>query len=206
MSHVDNPWVTHSGTAPPGESAPGVESYGESAEQVTEGRALRPHEGLPPGPTALPVWQQSARARWWWLGCHGGAGVTSLQRALGDGADALRGWPYLGPAHPAPQVVLVARSSAAGLEAAQAAARQWAARQAGTPDPGLLGLVVVADAPGRLPPPLRRLRDLVAGGVPRTWDVPFTEAWRLGEDPATHHPRAVTTLARALHSLTETGT
>jgi hypothetical protein len=47
----------------------------------------------------------------------------------------------------------------------------------------LLGLVAVADAPGRLPRPLRDLLRLVSGGVPRMWEMPWVESWRLGDPP-----------------------
>jgi hypothetical protein len=78
-------------------------------------------------------------------------------------------------------VLLVARSHAAGLCAAQAAARQWAAGV--LPHVRLLGLVVVADAPGKLPKPLRDLLRLISGGVPQVWELPWVEALRLGDPP-----------------------
>lgn len=201
MSQVANPWVT-----PPDTSATAIPGAPVPEESVPAVRDVRPHAGVSlPVSGGPPVWIQPSPARWWWLGCHGGAGVSTLQHACGDGADALRGWPHVAGAA-AQHVVLVARSTAAGLQAAQTAARQWAAGGAGQPGPVLLGLVVVADAPGRLPPPLRRLQRLVAGGVPRTWEIPFADAWRLGEDPATTRPRAAGDLARDLNSLTESGT
>lgn len=77
-------------------------------------------------------------------------------------------------------VVLVARSHVSGLRAAQAAAAQWASRRLPS-SVRLLGLAVVADAPGRRPKPLRDLLDLVAGGFPTWWDLPWVEGLRLGE-------------------------
>nr|WP_286219605.1 hypothetical protein [Paraoerskovia sediminicola] len=44
----------------------------------------------------------------------------------------------------------------------------------------LLGLAIVADAPGRLPRALRHQAQVIAGGVPRTWNVPWMESWRMG--------------------------
>jgi hypothetical protein len=73
-------------------------------------------------------------------------------------------------------VVLVARSDVRGLTAAQRAATQWASGSVLGVD--LLGLVISADAPGRLPRPLRDLSALVAGGVPRVWHLPWIEPWR----------------------------
>jgi hypothetical protein len=78
--------------------------------------------------------------------------------------------------------VLLARTSATGLLAARAALRQWAAGDAPVE---LAGLVLLADAPGRLPGPLRDLAALVAGGAPRCWSIPWVEAWRLGEPVVT---------------------
>jgi len=75
--------------------------------------------------------------------------------------------------------VLVARTNARGLRAAQAAATQWAAGL--VPHVEVVGLVLMADAPGRLPKALRDLAQVVGGGVPRVWTVPWIEALRLGE-------------------------
>ena len=53
----------------------------------------------------------------------------------------------------------------------------------------MLGLIVVADAPGRLPRPLAALvRSLRAGDqLPQVWRAPWVEAWRLGERPTTQN-------------------
>ncbi|MFG3253217.1 DUF6668 family protein [Streptomyces sp. NPDC048172] len=131
---------------------------------------------------------------WWWLGAHGGAGVSALEEAVPGGRDAERAWPAAAEAQP---VVLVARSSARGLAAAQNAAQQWASRMVTGVD--LLGLVVVADAPGRLPRALRDRVRLVSGAVPRLWEIPWVEPWRLGEP---HLPKACASLARDLTRLT----
>ncbi|WP_093804079.1 DUF6668 family protein [Streptomyces sp. Wb2n-11] len=152
-------------------------------------------------PQGLPLRSVQRPARWWWLGCHGGAGVTSLSAAAPGGTDAFRYWPLPVAGLPLQRVVLVARSNAAGLQAAQLAARQWAS--GAVPGVQVEGLVVVADSPGRLPAPLRDLSRLVSGGVPRTWTVPWMEAWRLGEPPAATVPRELAGLARDLLALTE---
>ena len=118
------------------------------------------------------------------LGAHGGAGVTSLLRAGLDqvATDADRRWPQEGP------VVLVARTSTSGLEWARDLARQHASSLQG--DVELLGLVLVADAPGRVPRRTAGLRDLVAGAFPRAWHVPWLEEWRLAasSEPLPAHP------------------
>ena len=87
-----------------------------------------------------------------------------------------------------------------GLLATQRAATQWASGL--VPNVELLGLVLVADAPGRTPRPLRDFAYVVAGGLPRTWTVPWIEPWRLGEQPdMTTAPRDVCRLVDDLTSL-----
>ncbi|MFC4883583.1 DUF6668 family protein [Streptomyces beijiangensis] len=156
---------------------------------------VRPDTGLQV--SAYPV----QGGGWWWLGAHGGAGVSTLQQAAG-GQDASRVWPIPSQGG-ALQVVVVCRSTAHGLTMAQTAARQWAS--GALPWIDLLGLVVVADAPGSLPRPLRDLRHLVEGGYPRSWTVPWVDAWRLGEPSTTHQPRQLASMTRELASLTRTG-
>lgn len=124
-----------------------------------------------PGPVVPVSW-------WCWLGAHGGSGVTTLSRLVPGGHDLHGSWPK-NPGGPPVPVIVVARSDARGLRAAQDLARAWSDGE--TPGPVLLvGLVVVADAPGRLPKPLRDLERLVAGGYPRLWRVPWVEPWRQG--------------------------
>jgi hypothetical protein len=67
----------------------------------------------------------------------------------------------------------------------------------------VIGLVLVADAPGRLPKPLAELRHLVSGAYPHVWDVPWVEAWRQGDPPgARNTPKEVGRMAEVLRSLT----
>jgi len=137
----------------------------------------------------------------WWLGAHGGAGESTLEELFSGSRGAGRCWP-LSATNVAPaRVVLVARTHAHGLTAAQTAIREWAG---GGVDVLLLGLVLIADAPGRLPHGLRRLAGLVAGGVPALWSVPWIEAWRVGEPPAPHNaPKIVRRLLEDLRAMTE---
>lgn len=123
-----------------------------------------------------PVPQRPEGIWWAWHPLHGGSTATTLATALPGGLvlDVLpvdAGWPAL-------PVVLVCRSHHGGLAAAQ----QWAAAH----PPGTVnvaGLVIVADAPGRLPHPLEALGRLVSGGYPATWRIPWVRDWRLGEPP-----------------------
>jgi hypothetical protein len=178
-----NPWVTDFGTRQRRSDdetslLTGVilaPSYGADRPQPTAVEPLQTG-GLPVAEYPPDVWPP-ARVGWWWAGCHGGAGVTTLLGATGCGRDSLRHWPVLSSGAGS-KVVLVARTHEAGLRAAQAAARQWASGML-PPQVELIGLVLTPDAPGRLPRPLHDLARLVSGGVPRTWEVGWHEELRL---------------------------
>lgn len=114
----------------------------------------------------------------WVTGVHGGAGETRLAGLL-EGARATdHAWPLPKEAPGTPRVLLVCRSDIRGLKAAQSALIQWASGAAPIVD--LLGLAVMADAPGKLPKPLRDFAALIGGGAPRLWMLPWVESWRLG--------------------------
>ena len=100
------------------------------------------------------------------------------------------------------RAVVVARSNARGLAAARVAAQQWASRL--VPGVELIGLVVMADAPGRLPRPLRDLLQVVAGGYARTWTVPWIETWRTSEVDSAAAPREVRRVVDELTALANT--
>lgn len=182
--------------------------------KVVPGRELREQDQRLPRPATarppvygLPIRRIGAlRQRgpaWWFVSCHGGAGASTLVAAVGAGRDAGRQWPVPEPPGIA-RVVLVARTHARGLRAAQASARQWAT--GAVPGVQLLGLVAVADAPGRLPRPLRELLELIEGGLPRVWRLPWVEALRLGDPPAEAGlPISFARLAADLHEMTHSG-
>jgi hypothetical protein len=137
----------------------------------------------------------------WWLGAHGGAGESTLEELFSGSRAAGHSWPVAAAGEPPVRVVLVARTHAHGLRAAQRAIREWAA---GEVQVLLLGLVLMADAPGRLPRRLRELAGLVAGGVPAVWPVPWIEAWRVGEPPGPGNaPKVVGRLLEELRAMTE---
>jgi hypothetical protein len=154
-----------------------VASYGADRPQPSAVEPLR-RGGLPVAEYSPDVWPPT-RATWWWTGCHGGAGVTTLVSATGCGRDSRRHWPVLSSGSTS-KVVLVARTHEAGLRAAQAAARQWAAGML-PPQVELIGLVLTADAPGKLPRQLQDLARLVSGGVPRTWEIGWHSELRLAQ-------------------------
>lgn len=144
----------------------------------------------------LPIQQHPAAAGLWVVGAHGGSGESTLAALDPTWQSAGHVWPLTAP-HPA-RCVLVARSNLTGLLAAQVALRQWA-QPAARPAVQLIGLVVVADAPGRLPKPLRDLALLVAGAAPAVWHMDWVEAWRTDPPTLVNCPRAVRDLVTALH-------
>lgn len=133
------------------------------------------------------------------LAAHGGAGVSSLLRAglaTAGAVDAQRRWPANG------RVLLLARTSTGGLEWARDLARQHASGHAG-PGVELVGLVLVADAPGRLPARIGALADLVCGAFVCCWQVPWLTEWRLAAvtEPLPVHPE-VARLTADVHAMT----
>jgi uncharacterized protein DUF6668 len=196
-AEIPNPWVTATTDTEPRKD----EGVDDAPHALVP--SLGPQPGvIPPPPQSLArVTMAAATARVWWVGVHGGAGESTLARLMEGSSAAGHAWPV--PATSAgsarPSVVLVARTHASGLRAAQAAATEWAA---GDVPVRLLGLVLVADAPGRTPRPLRDLARLVVGGVPSAWHVPWHEPWRLG-DPidAASAPAAVRELLDAIDEL-----
>ncbi|MEU6912929.1 DUF6668 family protein [Streptomyces olindensis] len=129
-----------------------------------------------PGPgSPEPAHAHAAARRFSWVGTHGGAGVSTLAAVYG-GHDSGRTWP--GPGAPT-SVLLVARTHAAGLDTAAGAVEAFRRGQA-PPGLDLDAVVLVADAPGRLPRPLaQRVRSLES--VIDVYRVPWVPAWRLGE-------------------------
>lgn len=172
----DNGWATE--PALPALTEPG------DAVRVTGPSRPQPATVTPPEDGGLQVAEirlHSAWAPpepgWWWAGCHGGAGVTTLMNVIEGGQDSDRAWPV--PRSGESHVVLVARTHEHGLRMAQAAAKQWASGML----PGsvrLLGLVLVPDSAGRRPRALTDLARLIAGGVPRAWELGWHEEFRLG--------------------------
>jgi hypothetical protein len=158
---------------------------------------LQPQAGVDPPDTLLPQFEipSNSPTTLWWVAPHGGAGETTLAQLLPDSAAADHRWPTTCDSDDRPYVVLVARTHQSGLTTAQNAIREWAS---GSIPIELAGLVLVADAPGRLPKPLRALADLVAGGVSEVWRVPWIDAWRLGDITLDRAPSPVRKLINHL--------
>lgn len=170
---ADNPWL--SSTSLPHDTRLAATPPLEDPNASREEAVLAPQPGHvdPPaeGPSARQVDDRGVAL--WLFGVHGGAGESTLAQLIPSARAAEHAWPVGGG-----PVVLVCRSHANGLLAARQAATQWASGQVPAQ---LLGLVVVADAPGALPRALRDLSKLVEGAVPRLWRIDWNESWRLGE-------------------------
>jgi hypothetical protein len=186
-----NPWLTAAKRAaeaanqapstPKDDTERSPETLSSTAELSVTG-ASRPQAGvasLGPG-DGLPVRVVRPGASLWVVGAHGGAGESSIAALVEGWQAAEHAWPDPADVGQSCPCVLVARTHAYGLRAAQAALRQWASGTL-SEHTRLLGLVLVPDASGRLPKPLRDLSAHVAGGAPRTWQFSWLEPWRTGE-------------------------
>lgn len=194
MSDPQHPWITQ----------PSAEKVHVPPVLTSKAipRPTTPQPGVPRPDSShrLPRRDTTQQAEIWWLGVHGGAGESALCHLLPGSRSADHAWPIVHDGSKA-NVVLVARSNAHGLMAAQQAATDWASSS--LPTINLLGLVIVADAPGKLPKLLRDLAQVVSGGVPTVWHLPWVESWRLGElvSPETS-PQNVRAIISAIGDLT----
>lgn len=110
-------------------------------------------------------------------GVHGGAGTTTVARLL-NAIDLDRDWP--GPRDPR-YLFLIARTDARGLTAASQALAGYRTTQ--HPEgPYLAGFILVADAPGRLPKPLKRRIHILASAA-SVYRLVWIPEWRLSEIP-----------------------
>jgi hypothetical protein len=110
----------------------------------------------------------------WWVGCHGGAGTTTLRRLTGLGGDMGAAWPAVHESWATQPIVLVARGTASGLNAAAGVAEQW--RRRAVPGVRVLGLVVVAGSPRRPPKVVTERLKAVGNWVPEVWRVGWVDA------------------------------
>ncbi|MEI8406777.1 MULTISPECIES: DUF6668 family protein [unclassified Kribbella] len=176
---TQNPWTRQQSPTPgpqPAQPGPSPQSG-----QTPRGPSA-PQHGVP-APAEdqrLPKFAIPAADTLWWVGVHGGSGETTMSLLLPGTRAANHRWPIPPPPVPTP-VILVARTNGSGLRAAQRAAIEWASGV--VQGVAVLGLVLIADAPGRLPRVLDDFADIVGGGVPRVWDIPWIEEWRRGEAP-----------------------
>lgn len=196
MTNSSNPWITRSAEPAVEPEAPVIDDRPTPPTGPTG-----PQPGVPEPAAAelLPVREVWAAPSLWVLGVHGGAGESTVAGLVPSWEAAGHAWPRRVERSAAP-VLLVARTHMRGLMAARAAATQWAAGV--VPQADVLGLVLIADAPGRLPRALRDLAQVVSGGVPRAWTVPWIESWRLGESPTlSAAPRAARRMVDEVHGI-----
>jgi hypothetical protein len=113
-------------------------------------------------------------------GAHGGAGTTTVARLLGA-RDAGRHWPRPREEQYPPRVLLVARTHAAGLMAVSQVLAGYCASKHPDDGPYLAGIVLVPDAPGRIPKPLRRRITVLESAV-MVHRLPWVAAWRLTDN------------------------
>ncbi|WP_425247739.1 DUF6668 family protein [Streptomyces sp. NEAU-NA10] len=154
-----------------------------------------PGPGAGAGPYESVAVSAATPRRFSWLATHGGAGASTLAAVYG-GHDCGRDWP--GPDAPS-SVLLVARTHATGLESVL---RTLELFRRGEAPPGLdlEAVVLVADAPGRLPRPLAHRIHLIESVID-VYRVPWVPSWRLGDLSGTP-PRETGPLSR----LTDTPT
>ncbi len=158
--------------------------------------------GSDPVPDTTPTDARPTVFPAYWLGAHGGAGTTSLAAAT-SAIELRQPFPELDAGTKLP-VLVACRSNHNGLAAAQHTARLWSQPASALT---LVGLVVVADAPGRQPKPLRELRFLAGGAYRQVWDVEWFEPWRLGQQPSPLvRPKAVDQLVAELTAQANTPT
>lgn len=178
---TQNPWTRQQSQQPNQGPPQAPETSPRAADQTPRGPSA-PQYGVPaPAENErLPKFAIPVADTLWWVGVHGGSGETTMSLLLPGTRAAAHRWPIPPPPVPTP-VILVARTHGSGLRAAQRAATEWASGV--VQGVAVLGLVLIADAPGRLPRVLDDFADIVGGGVPRVWDIPWIEEWRRGEAP-----------------------
>lgn len=122
--------------------------------------------------------------RCWFLGAHGGAGESTLARLFAGFGAARHAWPISPHPHDRTQVVLCARTSFWGMTAAMRVAGQWDAVGLRDRVEMPLGLVLIADRPGRLPKSLEAFAGHLESATDYTWRLRWVDAWAAGEVPS----------------------
>lgn len=181
--HSASKWLQALEVAPEPTTAPAVRDAPAGPTRSQRGVRWESETGVPRTTVMGPA------PAVWVMGAHGGAGESTLCALLEGAVATDHAWPVREERGGQDVVLLVCRSNAAGLRAAQLAAIEYAS---GALSGSLAGLVVMADAPGRLPKALTDQLRLVSGAVPHLWQMPWIEGWRLTEtpDPAALPPAA----------------
>lgn len=167
---------------------PAVGRISDEGSQRTTPIPVLPRRPLAPARPGLPAYPASC------VGAHGGAGTTMVANALGAQDIGCR-WPAVERGESS-EVLLVARTHATGL---QAAGRLLSAvKENPRSDIRVLALVLVADAPARLPRQLSQRIRVLRSAV-RVHEIPWIPEWRVGDQPQ-NPPKALTSLAGLLKS------
>lgn len=177
MNQPFNPWVEDTLSGP---ARPALSEQMPTLPPATGVTKPLPGLTVPDTTNRIPWVDVTGTATLWVTGVHGGAGESRLAGLFSTARTSGHAWPVPDNQEHPPRVLLVCRSDLRGLTAARNALIEWAS--GATPDIELLGLAVLADAPGKLPRPLRDFASIVAGGAPRHWMLPWVEAWRLASD------------------------
>lgn len=191
MQQSLNPWITSPTVDTAEEETP--DTYMPPAAVISA-----PLRGMiePDAADRLAHRTMTGSAALWITGAHGGAGESRIADLLNGARATDHCWPVLQDGS-TPRVLLVCRADMRGLTAARSALTQWAS--GATPEVDLLGLAVLADAPGKTPKALRDFAAIVGGGAPRLWILPWVEAWRHGDTTtpptAREYQRFITDLA-----------
>lgn len=196
MDQQRNAWIAAVTPAPTE-----VENEPVAVPQPPLTGAALPQKGIPEPDAAdrLPRRYVSGSASLWIVGVHGGAGESAVTRLIDGSRSTQHTWPAFEDAGMPPRVLLVCRSNMDGLESARRALIEWTSPQPPTVE--LLGLAVLADAPGKLPKELRDLETIVGGGAPRLWHLPWVEAWRTGGVAPEQLPRETRKFITEINSL-----
>lgn len=174
MNQQTNPWVDDVISEPIPPSFPEAAAAAPPATGVT---APLPGVPEPDSTDRLPRRAVTGTSPLWITGTHGGAGETRLTELIGNARTASHAWPVSEEEVVLPpRVLLVCRSDIRGLTTAQNALIEWAS--GASPRVELLGLAIMADAPGKLPKPLKEFVAIVGNGAPRHWLLPWVEEWR----------------------------
>lgn len=172
----------------------------------------------------------SSRPTWLFVAAHGGSGATLLSRlswqpyetavkAAEPAGEQPDSWPAYGVnagrcwpdprLEPTGLVIVVCRTTMRGLGWARDAAAQYLAGR--TPNGlRLIGIVTIADQPGRLPQPIGAAKGLLAGAYANTWHVPYVPQYRLltglpGEECPAIHPAVDDVLGAIRSTVTPKG-
>ncbi|AOT05909.1 DUF6668 family protein [Arthrobacter sp. U41] len=202
MQQSLNPWITR--PAP----ADGADTASPDAHLPQAAVISAPLRGMvePDAADRLARRTVTGSAALWVTGSHGGSGENRIADLIDGARPTYHCWPVLQDGSK-PRVLLVCRTDMRGLTAAQSALTQWASGAA--PEVDLLGLAVLADAPGKTPKPLRDFAAIVGGGAPRSWALPWVEAWRHGNattPPGRDYQRFITDLTTLATTTTKPGT